>query len=286
MAAAAPSVTEWHAALGLGFERRGPRTVLAARRHRGPLAVQRPFYPEGAPCHVYLLHPPGGIVGGDQLCIDAHVGPDAHALLTTPASGKFYRSRDRLATQHNRLTLAAGATLEWLPQDTILFDGCRAQTSTRVEMETGARFIGWEILTLGRPAAGERFETGSSMQDLELWREGAPVMIERTRLEGGAQVLEAPWGLQGKPVMGTFIASPVGDNVWAEVSAIINAPDSSRPAGNHGVRMGVSRVDGTLVCRALGHSAVHVREQFQRLWGILRRAVLERAACPPRVWST
>ena len=90
MAEAGPA--GWVARLALRFEQRAGRTVLAHRSHEGPLAVQKPFYPEGDVCHVYLLHPPGGVVGGDRLTIEIEVASDAHAVITTPAAGKFYRS--------------------------------------------------------------------------------------------------------------------------------------------------------------------------------------------------
>ena len=136
----------WQAKLELGFAHQHGKTVLAHRRHVGPLTVQRPFYPEGDVCHVYLLHPPGGVVAGDCLTIDINAATDSAALVTTPAAGKFYRSDGKLARQQVSLTVAANATLEWLPQETIIYEGAQVASEMRLELAAGARFIGWEIL--------------------------------------------------------------------------------------------------------------------------------------------
>jgi urease accessory protein len=180
----------WQAKLDLTFRQAGNRTILAERRHIGPLIVQRPFYPEGPICHVYLVHPPGGIVGGDAVSLQVDVEPQAHALLTT---------------QHLAVHDAA---LEWLPQETIVFDGARARSTTRVELTGEARFLGWEIACLGRPANGETFNAGQLQQDFLLYRDGQPLLLDRMRLSGGSPSLSAPWGLAGNQAMGTLLMYP------------------------------------------------------------------------------
>src|SRR5262249_43518141 len=135
--------------------------VRARFEHEGPLRVQRAFYPEGPDLpHVYLLHPPGGLAPGDRLSIEIGVARWARALVTTPAAGKCYRSDGRVSEQKQTLRVAAGSSLEWLPQENIVFDGSCVRLSTRVELEEGASFVGWDVLCLGRPASGERFTRG------------------------------------------------------------------------------------------------------------------------------
>jgi len=149
------TVSTWHAELRLAFARAGERTVLRENRHLGPLRVQKALYPEGdAVCQAIVLHPPSGIAGGDHLTIEVDVAAGAHAQLTTPGAGKWYRSSGSEASQRIDLTVGAGATLEWLPQETIVFDGARARMETRVTLAADSRFIGWDILCLGRAAAG------------------------------------------------------------------------------------------------------------------------------------
>ena len=123
-----PAHSSWHARLELGFRDSGTRTVLAHRRHIGPLMVQRPFYPEGSICHVYLLHPPGGLVGGDSLTVDVDVAGGARALVTTPAAGKFYRSAQRTARQVQRCRVAANLDAPFACPDDCLFFESRSIT--------------------------------------------------------------------------------------------------------------------------------------------------------------
>ncbi len=143
-------VSGWHASLNLGFAASGDKTLLVKRQHVGPLTVQRPFYPEGGVCHVYILHPPGGIVGGDHLSIQVNAETGSDALVTTPATGKFYRSGGEQATQVVLIKVAENAALEWLPQETIIYEGAQLASLVKVDLAAGAKFIGWEILSLGR----------------------------------------------------------------------------------------------------------------------------------------
>ena len=180
--------------------RSAARPCLLRNGQRGPLAVQRPFSPEGrGVSHVTLLHPPGGLVGGDRLSIGVEVGEGAHALLTTPAATKHYRSAGPTARQQQRFTVAGGGTLEWLPQETILFDGAISELRTRVELARGRAFIGIDLLCFGLPARAERFARGRCRQRLEVWRGDRPLFIERGDFDGDAPVHAARWGLGGAP---------------------------------------------------------------------------------------
>jgi urease accessory protein len=268
----------WEATLGLRFSARDGRTFLSRRWHRGPLQVQRAFYPEGADlCHVYVLHPPGGLVAGDSLTVEAGVDGGARALVTTPAAGKVYRGRDphRPAAQRHQLSVAAGASLEWLPQETIVYEGAHVDLTTRVELEPGASFIGWEILCLGRPAAGERFTRGRCSQRLELWRGGRPLCLERTRLDGGAPVLDAAWGLAGCSVSATLLCTPAPP-LEPLRAALAGAADLTS----------VSVVGDVLIGRYLGASAERARAHLTRLWTLIRPPLLGRPATAPRIWRT
>lgn len=269
----------WHAALSLGFRRDGMRTVLAHRSARGPLQVQRAFYPEGGVCHVYLLHPPGGIVGGDRLEICAGVDAGAQVLLTTPAAGKFYRSAGRRAEQTHAFSVARDAALEWLPQETIVFDGALARSSTRVELAPGARFIGWEIVCLGRPAGGERFTQGQFQQGMEVYRQGRPLLHECNRFDGGGGVLDDHWGLGGRPVSGTLVCTGGDESDLAAVRAALG-----EDAGDE--LTGATLLDELLLVRFIGGGAERARERFIRAWEVLRPRVLGRPAQRPRIWNT
>lgn len=270
----------WAAHLELGFRARGTHTYLAQRRHVGPLQVQRPFYPEGErACHVYILHPPGGVVGGDTLAIDARVERGAHVLLTTPAAGKFYRSDGARAQLEQRLVVDDQAWLEWLPQETIVFDGTHADSRTRVTLTGSAGFIGWEILCLGRPAAGETYAHGAFVQRFEIWRDGAPLWWERNALSGGSPALQAPWGLAGRSVLATMVAVGRAPRALPALRECLNTD-----AGEG--EFAVSQLRDVLVCRYLGNSAEQARTGFIAAWQILRPVLWSIEASPPRIWST
>jgi len=270
--------------------RRG-RTRLVDRHHKGPLIVQRPFYPEGDPCHVYLVHPPGGVVGGDELRIDVQVDPGAHALITTPAATKFYRCDGRVSSQTQELR-ATGATLEWLPQENIFYRGADARTATRVQIDPGSRFIGWEINCLGLPARGEPFDAGSLRLDLELWKSvdgeavanihcddemgNLPIFLDRMRIGGASDARMARWGLAGQEAVGTLLATPAArEHVDSIRELIADEPLAA-----------VSLVDGVLVLRALAPQAEAVRNLFISAWQRMRPGIIGRKAVLPRIWNT
>lgn len=269
----------WRAHLELGFVNREGRSILSHRRHVGPLVVQRPFYPEGPVCHVYLLHPPGGIVGGDSLTLQAAVGAGAHVLLTSPAATKFYRSVSHSAELNQTLTVEPGAVLEWLPQETIVFNAADVHARTRVDVVADAAFIGWESVALGRPASDEPFEAGVFRQSFELWIDEQPVWIDRVRLGGGDDILRGDWGLGGFTVSGTLLARPAAPELLPLVREILRTVDIPG-------RFAATRVDDSLVCRGLARQALALREVFERVWRAIRQPITGRRACSPRIWRT
>ncbi|AZL74335.1 urease accessory protein UreD [Pseudomonas sichuanensis] len=262
----------WSAHLQLRFVQREGVTRLGARRHVGPLLVQRPFYPEGAPCHVYVLHPPGGIVAGDRLELDIHLEAGSHALLTMPGASKFYRSIGPTARLAQRFHLAAGSTLEWLPQDSIFFNGARASLDSRFTLAPGARLLAWETLCLGRPVMNERFEQGALDSRLCIELPDDPGLHERLRIDGGR--LDK---LGGHPLLATFCAAPADAQVLEQVRALLD--ELPTPAG-------ATLLGQLLVIRLLDHDNQHLQHHLQRLWHLLRPAVLGLAPCPPRIWAT
>lgn len=267
---AEPVAQSWKAELALGFERREGRTVLAARRHHGPLVVQKPLYPEGEEvCHAIVVHPPAGMAGGDELELRAGTGAGAHALLTTPGAGKWYRSAGPWAAQ--RLRFEVAGALEWLPQETIVFCGARARLDTEVRLAADARYLGWEILCLGRTGAGEKFERGELRLSMRVYRDGRLLWLERGRIDGGGALLDSPAGLQGKPVCATLVAAGDGFDL-----AACRAIDG----------IAVTRLPGVLVARYLGDSSEQAKRLFTQLWTVLRPALFGREALEPRIWRT
>ncbi len=274
--------SSWRAWLALDFVRAGERTEMRRRGQHGPLAIQRPFYPEGpGVCHVVILHPPAGLVPGDSLSLEVDVRAGAHALITTPAATKVYRSDGRIARQTQTLRAADRAMVEWLPHESILFEGARAQMQTRVELCGGASFIGWDVLCLGRRAAGEHVFGGECRQHIELWRDGHPLLVERSQLDGETQA--APWGLRQGSVLATVLAwtPALDDESTSDLLAQLRAT-----CLGEGELSSATVVSGVLVCRYLGNDATRARILIESAWRILRPRLAGRAACPPRIWST
>jgi len=191
MRLADPVATAWKAELRLGFERAGERTLLREKASDGPLVVQKPLYPDGERvCHAIVVHPPGGIAGGDQLALNVSVGEGAHALLTTPGAAKWYRSAGPWARQ--KLLFELDGTLEWLPRETIAFDGALADLECEIRLGSEARYIGWEIVCLGRTGSGERFSRGRMRMNNRIVRDEKLLWVERGEIDGGGALMRSP----------------------------------------------------------------------------------------------
>ena len=271
-------VRSWRATLDLSYESRAARTVLAKRTHDGPLVVQKPLYPEGdAVCHTIVVHPPGGIAGGDELDICARVDAGAHALLTTPAAGKWYRSSGPWARQTVKLAANDRACVEWLPQETIVFDGALADIRTEVTLAKDASYIGWDVVCLGRRASGETYRNATTRLHTRITREGSTVWLERGVVEAGSVLMGSAAGLAGRSVFGTMVAT------GAITRALLDACRAERAEEGTGA---VTCPPQLFVARYLGDSSEAARNFFQRLWQRVRPAIAGRDAHMPRIWST
>lgn len=271
----------WHARIRMQVDSQDGRSRLRDCEHAGPLRIQKVLYPQGGQlAQLLLLHPPGGIAGGDQLSIQLRVEPGAHALLTTPGAGKWYKSGGDIARQDVVLQVAPGAALEWLPQEAIVFDQAVAEQTLTVDCSGDARCCGWDIVVLGRQARNERFMAGRWSQRIEIRRDGQPLWLERSRIAGDDELLRSVVGWNGHHVSGLLWAT----GFTPDESLI----DQCRAAVEQdGVIAGVTFLpDGPLLVRVLGSSAEQVREALTRAWALLRPSLLGVAAQTPRIWST
>ncbi|MBD1910994.1 MULTISPECIES: urease accessory protein UreD [unclassified Leptolyngbya] len=276
------------------FSPSAERTLLARCSVQAPFKVQRPFYPEGNVCHVVTLHTAGGIVGGDRLSSTIHLQPNTHALLTTATAGKIYRSAGLESQLSTRIHVAAGACLEWLPQETIVFNGAISRQHNRIDLAEGALWIGWEITRFGRTARGERFASGEWRSRTEVWQEGRPLWVDPQWLQGGSAMLDSLHGLAGCPVVGSF--SVVGQDLspglidvarqfWqGRASTETLLPGSTIPQPVPLAQVGVTRLRQGMLCRYRGHSTLEARRWFAEVWHQVRQELLMRPACHPRVW--
>jgi len=275
----------WAGRLDLHYRRDDRGGTTAHDRHEGPLRVLQRLYPEGPQvCHHVLVHPPGGIVGGDVLEIDALLDEGTHALITTPGATRFYRSAGDTARQAARLRLAAGARCEWLPLEAIAYSGCRALNALRFELEPGAQMIGWDVVALGLPAAGQAFEDGVFEQCLDwpgAWRERGRIAADDRRL------LDSPLGLGGHRVLatawfagGTAWPEPMRDRLLELARDAAGASPLARLAGS------TSPQPGLVVTRALADRVEPAMALLQAVRAAWREAAWSLPAHPPRVWRT
>ncbi len=200
-----PEGAGWLATLELCVAPRVTGSALTLRRHSGPLRVQKALWPEGPElAHLLIVHPPGGIAGGDRLSIALDVAAHAQALVTTPGATKWYKANGAQAAQHVRLHVADDAALEWLPQENIVFDSARVDMSLRVDCAARARACGWEICVLGRQASHETFSSGTLAQHTAISCNDVLLWAERGSIEGNDALLASPLGWAGAHVSGLF----------------------------------------------------------------------------------
>ena len=270
----------WQAELRLGFALHDGVSRLVERTHSGPLRVQKPLYPEGdGVCHAIIIHPPGGVVGGDQLAVDVTVGEGAHAFLTSPGAAKWYRANGHVSGQHIVLRAGSGASIEWLPQESIFFDQACVRLRHEVELAADASYIGCDIVCLGRSASGEIFNEGSIAQQVQIRRGGKLLWWEQGVLAAGGALMASPLGLGGHTVCATLIA--VGTPVSAAVLAALR--EIKVPAG---AAFGATQMKSLVVVRLLCGDSEAARTIMLAAWQLLRPAMLGRDAVVPRIWNT
>lgn len=278
-----PIKNHYQANLSLGFADDIGTTRLVERSHFGPLRVQKPLYPEGPEvCHAIVVHPPGGVVGGDELTINAHIGAQAHAFITTPGAAKCYKANGHVSRQHIQLDIADHASLEWLPQETIFFDQAHVQLDNVISLGKDATYIGCEILCFGRTASGESFNTGKVSQRNAIRREGKLIWFEQGAIVGGSTSMTSPLALAGNTVCATLIA--VGKTL---PPSLINAIRETADAiTNQTGAFGVTQMKLVVVVRYLGNSSEMARQLITNVWQQIRPELLGREGVVPRIWNT
>jgi urease accessory protein len=274
----------WHGHLTLNYRRDGERCVVHDR-HSGPLRVLQTLYPETpAVCHNVVVHPPGGIVGGDSLQVDLHLAARAHGVITTPGATRFYRSSGDLATQHVEAHLADGARLEWLPLETICHRSSRGENRMRFHLAPGAQMIGWDVLALGLPASGEAFDKGRFTQSIELpgaWLERGVIDGEDTRL------LDSPLGLAGHRVMATmWFAAGTGIDDARRDGFLDLAREAASGHPLHRLSGATSPNPRCVVMRVLADRVEPAMQLLVEVWKAWRMHAWALQPCPPRIWRT
>jgi urease accessory protein len=241
------------------------------------------LYPEGPDiCHAVIIHPPGGIAGGDRLHLTVEIESGSRAVVTTPAATKWYKSGGKISGQEIGIRLGSRSTLDWLPQENLFFNGTRARSKFRLEIDPTASAVGWDMMMLGRRASGEQWEKGEIHTLMEIRRpDQTPLWIERLALQGGDILLESPQGLAGYPAAGTLWA--VGNACTRSLASELNAslPFESRLRAGATVLPG-----GILLLRCLATEIEKMRTLMADYWMKLRPIVLGAVSHPLRLWAT
>jgi urease accessory protein len=273
----------WHAQLLIDYRFDGQRTTQH-HRHNGPLRIFKSLYPEGEKiCHNVLIHPPGGLVGGDVLDVGVTVDAGAHGLISTPGATRFYACEDGLDTAQNvTLTLAPGARLEWLPLETIAYPGCRAHNRLTAHLGEGAELLAWDITALGLPSAGQAFDTGVLHQRLEL----PGLWLEQARIDAAdVRLMNSPLGLGGQRCLGTLLLASGTAFTRERREQLLEVLRESIQGHDSGVLAGATCPHPQLlVLRAVAPLVEPLMAVLQRAWSVLRPAAWGLDGVAPRIW--
>lgn len=282
LGSSAPVAARWRARLALDVVAEAGRSVTRFS-HDGPLRVLKTLYPEGpGVCHQVIVHPPGGLVGGDELDIAVHAHAGAHGLVSTPGATRFYRSEGAEATQRVRLTVDHGARLEWVPLETIAFPDCVARNDWAATLAPDGELLAWDVTALGLPAAGQPFVRGRLRQRLSLGNH----WLEQATLDAGdRRLLDSPLGLGGHRCLGTLVFARGEALPRERRDALLDALRSPLPAPSDHLRAGATAPHPQLVVlRATAPVVEPLMALFQQAWAALRHTAWGLPDRPPRIW--
>lgn len=277
---------KWFAKLELKYIATCQKTILAHRKHFGPIRVQKMLWPENAGvCHTILVHPPAGIAGGDHLSFDVQVEANAHALITTPGAGKWYKTNQKQAHQHIHLTVLSDGILEWLPQETMLFDGANAQSETHIQLDEASCFMGWDMLVIGRQARSETFQTGRYHSQFHLIQNAELLIADTLSFHGNDRFLQSCLGMAGHAVMGNFWA--VAPPNYRSATVLESQIELIRELiMRMDFNVTLSLVNGVICARYLGDDVRQCHDAFAAIRARLRRYWLNMDEAFPRIWRT
>lgn len=283
----------WKACLKMRFAYSRNKTRLVSTEREGPLSVQRAFYPENSRvAHLYLLHPPAGIVSGDVLNIEAHLQADNRVLLTTPGANRFYRARTatELASkqkQNNLFFVEKGSSLEYLPHETLIYSAANAFSDTKVMVRDTGCFMGWDIACLGFPHIDRPFASGQFTQTFSLYHNDTILFHDRLAVVADDNITRSRIGLNGSHVTGTMVlfnGEKAGQSAW--LKSVCNTVRQETQEEHQRAEVAVTQIQGVIVIRYLGDESEACRQTFVRIWSALRAVFIGLAPHPPRIWYT
>lgn len=298
-----PPKNTWLASLALEFSHNEYGTRLTRTKRNGPLSVQKAFYPEGKNCaHIYLLHPPAGIVSGDELHVTINVNENAHSLVTTPGANRFYRARedrnigDSKQVQHCVITLKNNATCENFPQETIVYEGADGFNTVDVHLQSTSCYLGWDITSLGLPSSNQPFNKGSYRQLNRVYCDNTLIYHDRIAIEPNNNIQAHQAGLNQCNVFATFLAYAPKHMATVEeqkafietLRSLIDNPITTKQSmcKDANKKISITQIRELLVIRYLGEQAEECKILFTLLWQKMRPYYLNKDGVSPRIWHT
>ena len=274
-----PPLERADGAVRLRLGLRDGRTRIETLYQRSPARILFPDVPADQPAQAVLVNTAGGIVGGDLLSTEIEAGPGTVATVTTQAAEKIYRALDVAARLVTKIEVAADAWFEWLPQETILFDGARLHRRLDFALGRGASLLAAETVLFGRAARGEQMRHGQLLDSWAVKCEGRLIWADRLRLAGDLRaVLDRPFGFNGAVGMSTLLhAGPQAASFLPRAREIAAA----QPAEG-----GASLVNGILLIRFLDRDGAKLRESAATAAMALRHEIAGLSPTPPRVWRS
>lgn len=272
------SEANWLGKLDLKFSLKNGRSVLTKNSHCGPFFVQKSFYShdDDITPNIYLLHPPGGLVGGDHLILSVHLDPSSRALITTPSSTKFYRTNGKYALQENVFLLSNYSVLEWIPQSIIFFAKTKAKMSTIFKLSKGARMVSFEMLCLGN------INVSPSMypEEIDVFSNiSLPCSVGlRDRLKINA--LNCLNKLSGFQIVASLFAVPADEILLKQVRELIKKSINNVQIGS------ATLLDELLVVRLLGNDNQRLKALLNYIWSVIRPKIIGKKVIIPRIWFT
>jgi urease accessory protein len=286
--------SQWLASLELQLGHSTYGTQLTRTKRCGPLTIQKAFYPEGKDCaHLYLLHPPAGIVSGDELQVKIDVQQNAHTLVTTPGANRFYRARTDLSigdpkqTQITQINLEADAKCEHFPQETLVYNQANGVNNVEVKLQNSSVYCGWDITCLGLPSSSEDFSAGRFTQLNTLYRDDILIYHDKVLIEPESNIQHHAAGLAGNTVFGTFLAyapsDQISDTQRSKLIEQLRKVVAQHDANN---LISITDIRQLLVMRYLGQQAHQCKDLFIELWKLVRPLYINKQGIQPRIWFT
>ena len=284
---------QWMASLALDFSFGVLGTQLRRTRRNGPLSVQKAFYPEGKNCaHIYLLHPPAGIVSGDELHVEINLDNNTHMLVTTPGANRFYRARKDSSigiskqVQVTTLNLKEHAKGENFPQETIVYNGADGFNTVDIHLSQSSIYLGWDITCMGLPSSRQPFTKGQYSQLNRVFVDSTLAYHDRIAITAKNNLLHHPAGLAGNSVFATFLVYAPQKIDQLERKAAIEVMREIIVEHEAQKHISITDIDGLLVIRYLGKHAEQCKKFFLLLWQVVRPLTIEKKAIKPRIWYT